>query len=65
MLDFFIHVMPSHSIVVMAASATDPFSFKISAPISAHSFPLAETAPRSNLFLACACSIELFLIPKL
>lgn len=39
------HVTPSHRRTEIAASAADPPRFKISAPISAHSCPLAETAP--------------------
>lgn len=53
--------MPSQSIVVIAASATDPCFFSMSAPICAHSFPFAATAP-------CMCSCfgsESFLMPKL
>lgn len=55
--------MPSQSIVVIAASATDPLIFNISAPIAAHSLPLAATAPRKSLLFAC--SEESFLMPKL
>ena len=45
-----LHVIPSQSNVVTAASATEPLCFKIAAPISAHSFPFDATAPCRSVF---------------